>query len=291
MGKLKILAIIAVFMAVAQAFAPIPGQAANRAAPESQKQDEGGKSSQNPAKTISPASKPENGNNRDLKPEFLAGSETYAQPTINITNPVPAHVPWPLHDKILWWANLILAGVGICGVVAAVCTLLILNRQTNYMITSERAWFVCRADMVWDKGEDNKTVGRIGFRYENIGKTPGFITEIGFAVDVLNSDQELPQIPQSYQNGDTSQWTAGRGLLIVPGDNMGRRASWVPTPQAPLDFLQSEKLIMWVHGYVKYRDSFVEQIRETRYCLRLNPHGTDSVPFFIDGPPAYNSAT
>jgi hypothetical protein len=165
-------------------------------------------------------------------------------------------------------------------------------KQADHMITSERAWFVCRADMVWDKGEDNKTVGRIGFRYENIGQTPGFITEIGFAVDRLNRGQELPQIPPSYQNGDTSQWTAGRGLPIVPRDNMGRRASWEPT-QAELAALQRKELIVWVHGYVKYRDSFVEQIRETRYCLRLNPHegDTDSVPFFIDGPPAYNSAT
>ena len=165
-------------------------------------------------------------------------------------------------------------------------------KQADHMITSERAWFECRADMVLDKGEDNKTVGRIGFRYENIGKTPGFITEIGFAIDRLNRGQELPQIPPSYQNGDTSQWTAGRGLPIVPGDNMGRRASWEPT-QAELAALQREELIMWVHGYVKYRDSFVEQIRETRYCLRLNPRegDTDSVPFFLDGPPAYNSAT
>jgi hypothetical protein len=165
-------------------------------------------------------------------------------------------------------------------------------KQADHMITSERAWFVCRADMIWDKGEDNKTFGRIGFRYENIGKTPGFITEIGFAVTALNSGQELPEIPPSYQNGDTSQWAAGRGLPIVPGDNMGRRASWEPT-QAQLDSLQKEELLMWVHGYVKYRDSFVEQIRETRYCLRLNPHwgDCDSVPFFIDGPPAYNSAT
>ena len=165
-------------------------------------------------------------------------------------------------------------------------------KQADHMITSERAWFVCRADMVWDKGEDNKTVGRIGFRYENIGKTAGFITEIGFAVDRLNRGQELPQIPPSYQNGDTSQWTAGRGLLIVPGDNMGRRASWEPT-RSQLDSLQKEELLIWVHGYVKYRDSFVEQMRETRYCLRLNPHwgDSDSVSFFIDGPPAYNSAT
>jgi hypothetical protein len=165
-------------------------------------------------------------------------------------------------------------------------------KQADHMITSERAWFVCRADMVLDKEEDNKTVGRIGFRYENIGKTPGFITEIGFAITSLNSGQELPQIPPSYQNGDTFQWTAGRGLPIVPGDNMGRRASCELT-QAQLDSLRKEKLIVWVHGYVSYRDSFVEQMRETRYCLRLNPHwgDSDSVPFFIDGPPAYNSAT
>lgn len=289
MGKLKILAIIAVFMAVAQASVPIPGQAANRAAPESQKQDEGGKGSQNPAKTISPASKPENGNNRDLKPEFLAGSETYAQPTINITNPVPAPVPWPLHDKILWWANLIFAGVGICGVVAAVCTLRILNRQTNHMITSERAWIICKVDNLCIPNVAESFAARTMFQLENVGKTPGFILEYGWKIVDLRSDEHLPDSPTPYTCPDCDFATYDR-LPISPHGSISLLGQVVA--QDPRVFHLGERVV-WIHGYIRYCDCFSSAVHETRTCFKWTPGriNTGIFEFSIDGPLAYNRAT
>ena len=270
-----------------------------------QKQKSGVHSSQNPSKTA-PRVAPETTGNRDNQPEPQHPSFENQQPSLNITNPAPVAIPWVLHDKLLWLANLILALVGIGGVIAAICTLGVLRRQTkanwvaakaslrqtNYMMTSERAWFVCRADLRWEREGLERVVAHISFTYENIGKTPGFITEIGFAVNGLRKEQKLPEIPLDYGSEDKTEWKDGRGLPILPGDNMGRRADW-PATQLQLEEWKRGELIIWVHGYVKYRDCFIERERETRYCLRLNSNtdGGNAVPFFIDGPPAYNSAT
>jgi len=265
----------------------------------------GAKPSGKPSTTAPPAVLDTSGNmDTNSAPDHV--SQENQQPAINIINPSPVSPPWVWHDKWLWLANLVFAAVGIGGVIAAISTLCVLKRQTkanwvaakaslrqtNYMITSERAWFVCCADLHWDSGKDGNRIARVHFTYENMGKTPGFITEIGFAVNGMKQEQRLPEIPPDYQNEDKTQWIGGRGVPIVPGNNMGRRAEWTPT-QAQLDEWQREELTIWVHGYVKYRDCFVEMERETRYCLRLKPstEGGNTVPFVIDGPPAYNSAT
>jgi hypothetical protein len=185
----------------------------------------------------------------------------------------------------------IIVYITVAYVLVAFFTLLAIKRQANYTVTSERAWFVCRAILQWDQNEYREIIARISYVYENIGKTPGFITEVGFAVTALNETQELPQNPANYRYEDKTEWT-GHGLPIIPGDNMGRRAIWKPT-QPQLDEWQRRELVIWVHGYVKYRDCFVKRMRETHYCLRLKP-GTDernAVPFVIDGPPAYHRAT
>jgi hypothetical protein len=270
-----------------------------------QTSEDGVKPSRKPSTTASRAVLDTSGMRENKSaPEHV--SQENQQPTILITTPPPLSPPWVWHDKWLWLANLVLAIVGIGGVIAAISTLCVLRRQTkanwvaakaslrqtNYMITSERAWFVCGADLQWDSGKDGNRIARVHFTYENMGKTPGFITEIGFAVNVMNKEQRLPEIPPDYQSEDKAQWIGGRGVPIVPGGNMGRRAD-CPLTQAQFDEWQREELTIWVHGYVKYRDCFVEMERETRYCLRLKPstEGGNAVPFVIDGPPAYNSAT
>jgi hypothetical protein len=166
---------------------------------------------------------------------------------------------------------------------------LLFRRQTNQMVTSERAWFVCRASFNWGRDDLGQVVAQIGFSYENVGKTPGFIKEIGFAVTGRETGKALPSVPPDYSGEDTLQWIPG--LPIVPHDNMGRRATWTPT-QPDIDACKRGELVIWVHGYVRYSDSFVRELRETRYCLRVVPHlDRRAEEFIIDGPPAYNSAS
>jgi hypothetical protein len=187
---------------------------------------------------------------------------------------------------------------GFCALLQAVILLMqwaMLRRQTNHMITSERAWFICRVFMIWgrDKTYHNMVVGTIGFKYKNVGQTPGFIREIGFAVTPLPRGEQLPSGPFNYKVADRTEWSEGRGLPIAPKNNMGRRAQFTPT-QSELDALKEGTLIIWVHGYVRYHESFTNTIRETRYCVQCkpsDPYGDEKSYFVFDGPPEYNSAT
>ena len=187
---------------------------------------------------------------------------------------------------------------GVFALIQAVILLMqwaMLRKQTNHMITSERAWFICTAFMLWarDKTYHNLVVGAIGFKYKNVGQTPGFIREIGFAVTPLAGGEKLPPGPFNYEVADKTEWPEGRGLPIAPKNNMGRRAKFTPT-QPQLDALKEGTLIIWVHGYVRYHESFTNTIRESRYCLQCkpsDPYGDEKSYFVIDGPPEYNSAT
>jgi len=185
---------------------------------------------------------------------------------------------------------------GVCALLQAVILLMqwtMLRKQTNHMITSERAWFICTAFMVWgrDRTYHNKVVGAIGFKYKNVGQTPGFIREIGFAVTPLPEGETLP--PFNYEIADKTEWLEGRGLPIAPNNNVGKRAYFAPT-QPQLDSLKEGTQIIWAHGYIRYHESFTNTIRETRYCLQCkpsDPYGDEKGYFVIDGPPEFNSAT
>jgi hypothetical protein len=161
----------------------------------------------------------------------------------------------------------------------------------EHIVTSDRAWFVCKASIAWERQSPSRLAGDVNFVYINTGQTPGFVTEIGFAIDVLEKDASLPDTPTGYETKDLQRW-GGRGIPIAPQDNMGRRGS-IETANEVQSGLSSGQLALWIHGYVRYRDVFQTEEHETRYCLRWNPQyaNTGDVEFVIDGPQAYNSAT
>jgi hypothetical protein len=166
----------------------------------------------------------------------------------------------------------------------------LLRRQTNHTVTSERAWFWCKADISWTQNTPNQIIGQVGFTYVNSGKTPGFITEVGFAMDVLEKGKSLPETPGDYASEDFRKW-GGRGLLVVPTNTISRLGALAAT-QAVFAQIKDGTSVVWVHGFVKYRDTFVNRQRESRYCFRWNPsQGTGESSFSMEGPETYNSAT
>jgi hypothetical protein len=285
---LKTLAILAVLLSILQTPIPVPGQTANQTTPEGKKQDNEGKGRNYPRQTTPSASKPED-NSHNLKPEPRTGSDAYQQPSINITNPAPAPVPWPLHDQILWLANLILAGVGICGVIAAVCTLIILNRQTNHMVTSERAWIICKIDNLGIPNVPQRFEAETFFQFENVGKTPGFILEYGWRIIDLPSDEILPETPPDYR-GEGCDFAVYDRLPISPQGTINRHGRVVSEDPRVLHI---GGRTVWAHGYIRYCDSFSNTVHETRACFKWLPNRANSglFEFSIDGPSAYNRST
>jgi hypothetical protein len=169
--------------------------------------------------------------------------------------------------------------------------LIAMKRQTRHLVISERAWFTCKAEISSELEHPNQVNTKVAFIFLNTGKTPGFITEIGFAIDALKEGESLPLIPSGYESKDLAKW-GGRGIPIAPQDSMSRFGS-IEVSNPAVEQLKTGELVLWVHGYVKYRDTFVQSEHETRYCLKWEPGraGSGSVEFSIAGPEAYNSAT
>jgi hypothetical protein len=166
----------------------------------------------------------------------------------------------------------------------------LIRRQDSHTVNSERAWFWCKADITWTPLDNGKLQAEVGFTYLNSGKTPGFINEIGFAMDVLPKGISLPDVPEDYSGKDYEKW-GGRGLLVVPNNTVSRLGGleaegWV------FKQIASGEQEVWVHGFVRYRDSFVNDQRESRYCFKWNPQrGGGESSFSIQGPETYIRAT
>jgi hypothetical protein len=192
------------------------------------------------------------------------------------------------HTEIILTAAV--AATGFLQILVLGLQLWLLSRQTNQIVTSERAWFWCKADISWIKNLPAAYVGQIGFTYVNSGKTPGFITEVGFAMDLLEAGRVLPETPGDYKNEDYTKW-AGRGLLVVPNNTISRLGT-LAAPQTAYSQIMDGTCVVWVHGFVRYRDIFVNRQRESRYCFRWDPkRGNGESSFSMEGPEAYNNAT
>ena len=74
-----------------------------------------------------------------VKPDCQQGPCDYQMPHITVATAAPAPAPWPLQDRILWGANILLALVGYAGIMLAVATLKKIERQTKYGETAALA--------------------------------------------------------------------------------------------------------------------------------------------------------
>ncbi|MGB6130727.1 MAG: hypothetical protein WBG54_03020 [Acidobacteriaceae bacterium] len=281
----KILAIFAVILAIAQAPRPIPRQTANQPHTEGQNQTNSGQKSTNPSKRLSTsAQKPpcqgtENtAKDKDSKPDY---------PAINITNPASMPESWSWHDKWLWGSNILLVIVGFG-------TIAILWRQTNHIVTSERAWMVtepCDAKIPPEIKGKTTGVRHVGFsvRFKNMGKTPAFLLEIRYSGKVLPSKERLPEVPSEYEEREIFKWE-GKGMPLLPQDFILKNHvnTWAKEPV----LIDRGFDILWIYGYIKYRDAFGEN-RETWFCHRWVPEieGWQKSGFISDGPESYNHAT
>jgi len=166
----------------------------------------------------------------------------------------------------------------------------LIRRQNSHTVNSERAWLWCKADIAWSQPNNGTYQAEVGFTFLNSGKTPGFINEIGFAMDVLPIETNLPEIPEDYLDKDFEGW-GGRGLLVVPNNTISRLGGLEAEDWVFKQIMSGEQAV-WVHGFVRYRDSFVSDQRESRYCFKWNPkRGGGESSFSIQGPDAYNRAT
>ncbi len=197
-------------------------------------------------------------------------------------------------------SNWILATLGVIGGILALFTLRTFRRQTDHIVTSERAWMVASMKI----GPENPLIfhgtATVPVKAEcilkNKGNTPAFIIETGIAIHVIGKDDLLPDSPPPYDPKYVAKWD-GRGIPISPKMSFLRLV--FKDVQDPINILNGSA-VLCVYGYVKYRDVFRPKqlfrrnIHETRYCFRYIPGQPQfgmSAQFLIEGDSAYVHAT
>jgi hypothetical protein len=167
------------------------------------------------------------------------------------------------------------------------------EKQTEHIITSERAWMIAEAG---DAGIPPEIEGATGIRWTefsvrfvNKGKTPAFLLEVGYCGQVLPYGEKLPTVQPPYREKEISKWE-GKGLPLLPGAAVHKNhvGTWANDPVKITRGFD----VLWVYGYIKYGDAF-GFVRETWYCYRWiqEIERYQASGFIAGGPESYNHAT
>jgi hypothetical protein len=320
---LKVVAIFAVVLAVAQAPVPATSQASRKSSAIGQEQNNGGNSSKNPTNPSSPVvtKNPTNDSNKAESQEAPSRNE-YS--TITVTNPVPEPESWSWHDKITWFADLVLAVVGVltliavwkqanrmgehsthlqsvAGSAAKNAEAALLNAQV--LIESERAWLAVTMGAVKLEPELANPNMQVTFwmhpTVANHGRTPARLTRMYLRYRLCKSITKLPFVPV-YEMDDDDPSDDGSScfdgeLLIVP--NSAISPLGVPLDNEDARTVRAGDITLILYGYIRYEINGVagETTRFTRFIFRYDLADKASpIPegfHFPTGLPEYNRAT
>ncbi len=211
------------------------------------------------------------------------------------------------------WLALIFSGglllVGFFGVQAANRTLKVIERQTNHMVASERAWitavpsqqqqtafFAREQEISGVQGDDPRPrVLSLQLEFKNIGKTPARLDEI--AMDCKYIEHEPSKLPE---NPEYKQFRQCNKELFVPDSS----TTWYTQlsesdrmlSRSQIEKIKANQSFLYVYGIVKYRD-ILGDLHETAFGFSSYfppDYKLDAITgwnFRPDGPPAYNQAT
>jgi hypothetical protein len=145
----------------------------------------------------------------------------------------------------------------------------LLNAQA--VMNAERAWMVVKGvdgRPLNTNSETGLQTALLSIAFENRGRSPAFLLEYAWKLDSLPVGESLPAVPPPtsayYVSGSTED---PDGFPLAPDApytmrNLGGGVV-IPEPQ----LVAKGEVIMWLHGWVKYRDVF-GRIQETWFCYR-----------------------
>jgi hypothetical protein len=129
-GRYRV-AVLAVFLAIAQAMVPATGQTPNSPTHNSQKKNDSSNDAKNPP--ISSSADAKQVNASATKGHTSEDTEDQKNSSINISEPAAMPVEWRWYDKVAWGFNIALVVVGGFGIRIAINTLKNVARQTKAM--------------------------------------------------------------------------------------------------------------------------------------------------------------
>jgi hypothetical protein len=282
---LKNLAIVAVFCVAVQASAPVIGQTPNRSATTSKNPKHAADSDQKPTEAT-PSPQPQQSDSPTLKPDPGQKKPGDAKQPVTIPEGVTVRIA---KDGTDWGvvANLILAAVGIGGIVAAICTLIKLERQTKAtedtaeisrlaMISGNRAFiFFDRGSWTSYPLENGGVFWRLRSLWSNVGNTPtrGFVHQIQYEL----RDSALPEDFQ-FRFAEEAK---SPPLVISPKGQIGMPPFDISGEDMAAVAKQEKFLYLW--GVAKYRDVFPETAKHiTKFCSRIVVMGGEPLRVWHD---------
>jgi len=247
-----------------------------------------------------------------------SANNSQQQPHITVANPPLNVLPWTLHERILWAAELVLAIVGYVGIMLAVSLLKKIDRQTGYaeaaaetaantaqaaasiaqaallnvqaVMNSERPWILVTVEPS-RSSENSFTVVAT-----NRGRTPAQILATAERTRIAIDENHLPRTPE-YRNEKPG---ASRvPIILVPGESVAIKPFSRDDVKGLCDSEERFKRIeiweekVFLYGRIIYRDliaSVDDQEHETNWCCWYI-HGRQNSGLVIAGSSEYNSHT
>jgi hypothetical protein len=184
------------------------------------------------------------------------------------------------------WGTWGLVIVGFFGTLAAVWTLVTIHRQTNALISSERAWVLVEIGEAPMPTTGDAIAYWIMPVVKNHGKTSARIVKMALRQHQVAQPDSLPLVPE-YRGEQSYNFILPPGLPIRPMS--------IGLISEDLNKIRELKTFLYVYGFVDYLD--VGNVkRQTRFCYLYHvPVGGDPAPagFYMStqAPLAYTQCT
>jgi hypothetical protein len=220
-------------------------------------------------------------------------------------------VPWRLHDRIAWAANLAVVIAGFIGIIIALSTLKKIERLTRAAgLAAEAAALRAEASLLTVQAFSDAERPWLLISVEpspsiansftviatNRGRTPAQIVSTAKQIRIASDETRLPRIPE-YSN-EEKDFQLGP-IILLPGEStaikpFGREdLKGVCQSDEALRRIEDWEEKLYLFGKIVYKDLIErpdKQIHETAWCCWYI-HGRQSSGLVIAGPPKYNQHT
>jgi hypothetical protein len=251
-------------------------------------------------------------------PVCEGGNCDYQPAHITVATPAPAPAPWPIQDRIVWGADVLLALLGYAGIMVGIQTLRKIERQSRFaetaaetaaknadaaakcaeaallhaqaIINAERPWVLIT--IVPSRSIEN------GFTViaTNRGRGPAQVVAALEETQIVADESHLPTVPEYRAQDSESPFVS---IILLPGEFMNLKSFCRDDVKALCGSDEASRRIenweerIFLYGKVTYRDLAAtsdQPSHETGWCCRYI-HGRQKSGLVMAGSLEYNVHT